>query len=420
MKTQPSRLTLSSARARTSHDGRPFHARTIRIPDISVTHHDSRPPFLRPEPDYISEHDVVRPTSPLDNTHDAMSENSAAAPDYTLIDDKASTIDGDRKDTDVAFGADLVPANTGAHLTEIHNHQNKWSTIRTRFREPLAEFLAVCKLLPFSSALTNSHQVLVQLTLGLIANLSALTSAPPGTPTPSTAWSWGLSTTLAIYIAGGISGAHLNPATSITLSLYRGFPASKLPSYIAAQVLAALVAALLSYALFRSTLLEHGPVDHSTLDAFVTGPRHPYVTIPTAFFTEFVGTAFLSVAVLALGDDSNAPPGAGMGAFIIGLVVVALCMELGTLTGAALNPSRDFGPRLALAALGHGREVFDGGLGGYWGWGVWGGTVAGAVVGAGVYDVAVFTGGESPVNFPRRGLGRRWGVGCMARLRRKI
>lgn len=67
-------------------------------------------------------------------------------------------------------------------------------------------------------------------------------------------------------------------------------------------------------------------------------------------------------------------------------------------TGAALNPSRDFGPRLALFALGYGNELFTNA---YWVYGPWGATIAGALFGAGIYDIMIFVGGESPINYPR-------------------
>lgn len=230
----------------------------------------------------------------------------------------------------------------------------------------------------------------------------------------------------AVYIAGGISGAHLNPAISLMLHIYRGFPLRKVPIYVFAQILGAFLAACIAYGLYRDSILHYTSTSttlatSNTASSFLTYPRYTYITPTTAFFNEFTGTAILAVAVLALGDDSNAPPGAGMSAFIIGLVVVALSTAFSHNTGAALNPSRDFGPRLALWAFGYGGEsLFGGGAWGgggpgggvsfggeaaYWIWGPWVATCAGALVGAGIYDVAIFVGGESPVNYPR-GRGR--------------
>lgn len=113
-----------------------------------------------------------------------------------------------------------------------------------------------------------------------------------------------------------------------------------------AQILGAFLAALIAFSIYRVDIIEYGGHDLAvggTAGDFVTFPRYDWVTAPTAFFSEFVGTAMLSIAVMALGDDSNAPPGAGMNALIIGLVVTVLGMAFGYNTGAALNPSRDFG-----------------------------------------------------------------------------
>ncbi|TVY44851.1 putative membrane protein [Lachnellula subtilissima] len=243
---------------------------------------------------------------------------------------------------------------------EVHNLHTHWSVIRVRFREPLAELLAVT----------------VQLTLGFCADLVVATSSTQ-TDT-NTNWAWGLATMIGVYIAGGISGAHLNPAISIMLYIYRGFPLRKIPIYVAAQLLGAFIATFIA--------------------SFITFPRYDWVNGSTAFFNEFVATAILGISILALGDDTNAPPGAGMNAFIIGLVIVALNMSFAYNTGAAMNPSRDLGPRLAVLALGYGTDVFTTA---YWFYGPWCATISGAIVGGFLYDVAIFVGGESPVNYPR-------------------
>lgn len=279
-------------------------------------------------------------------------------------------------------------------LDEIHNLHTHWSVIRLRLREPLAELLAVT----------------CQLTLGFCTDLAIQCSKNTAGDSASGDWAWGLATMVGIYIAGGISGAHMNPAMSIMLWIYRGFPLRKIPSYALAQVLGAFLAALISFGLFRNSIVElAGSADFGASDtasAFVTSPRNSWIDPSTAFFTEFVGTAIMAISVLALGDDSNAPPGAGMNAFILGLVVTVLSMALGWNTGLAMNPARDIGPRLALLALGYGTEAAFNGSSSYWFWGAWCGPVAGALFGALLYDGAIFVGGESPVNYPKRRIKR--------------
>lgn len=289
---------------------------------------------------------------------------------------------------------------------EIHNLHTHWSVIRLRFREPLAELLAVT----------------VQLTLGFCADLVVVTSASAAGNEATTDWAWGLASMVGIYIAGGISGAHLNPAISIMLWIYRGFPLRKVPVYTLAQILGAFIAALISFGLYQEGIRDFAAgaslKDSNTMGAFICYPRYDYIGGATAFFTEFVGTACLAVAVLALGDDTNAPPGAGMSAFVLGLVITVLSMAFGYNTGAAMNPARDLGPRLALVALGYGKELFTNP---YWFWGNWLGPISGAIFGAFLYDAAIFVGGESPVNYPRRRIkraGKKWRTRWVGRIRR--
>jgi aquaglyceroporin related protein len=269
----------------------------------------------------------------------------------------------------------------------------------------------------------------VQLTLGFCADLTVATSNSKAGNEETTDWAWGLATMVGIYIAGGISGAHLNPAISIMLYIYRGFPLRKIPLYVFAQILGAFLAALIAFGLFQKDIIEYGGADlknGGTLSSFITFPRYTWIDAGTAFFTEFTGTAILAVAALALGDDTNAPPGAGMNAFILGLVVTVCSMAFGYNTGAAMNPSRDLGPRLAMLAVGYGKQVFTNG---YWIYGPWAATITGAIFGAFLYDAAIFVGGESPVNYPRRRIKRaghkwkkRWGArlrGYRRRIRRR-
>jgi aquaglyceroporin related protein len=227
---------------------------------------------------------------------------------------------------------------------------------------------------------------------------------------------------VAIYISGGISGAHFNPAISIMLYIYRGFPLRKVPTYIAAQVLGAIIATMITFGIFRPGLValragqslylqsEHRPnqtifgeMPHAddVLKNFITFPRSPWVTHRIAFVTELTGATILTVSVLALGDDTNAPPGAGMNAFIIGLIVTLLGMTFGYNTGLALNPARDFGPRIAMKALGYkispNQSLFEDW---YWFKVACLGPLCGTILGGFIYDSMIFVGGESPVNYP--------------------
>ena len=257
---------------------------------------------------------------------------------------------------------------------------------------------------------------MVAVLLGLCTNLAVQTSNETSGIYLSTNWAWGLGVTIGIYIAGGISGAHLNPAITLLLCLYRGYPFRKAMVYIAAQVFGAFLAGLIAYGVYKDAIGAfdttggsvgaHGgsasPVGLSaggTGTSFFSQPA-AFAGVGTGFANEFVATAILACAILALGDDSNAPPGAGMHALIVGLLVTALSMAFGYNTGPCLNPARDFGPRIAAAVVGYGGKVFTI-ENAWWIYGAWGGTISGGLVGGLFYDAAIFVGGESPVNYPR-------------------
>lgn len=268
-----------------------------------------------------------------------------------------------------------------------------------RFREELAELLAVT----------------VQLTIGFSADL-AVSSGGYGT-SETTCVAWGLATMIGIHIAGRPSGAHLNPAVSIMLWLFRGFPSRKLWRYILAQLLGAFLAALIAFGLYQSDIIALNLTASDTRAAFITYPRQAWIDGATSFFTEFTGACCLGIVIMALGDDSNSPATAGMNPFIMGLVITALSIAFGYNTGIALNGTRDLGPRLALWALGYGGWV-DLFKNGYWFYGPWLGSIFGALFGAFLYDSAIFVGGESPVNYDRakvRRAGRKWKKRVMRR-----
>ncbi|KAL6241927.1 hypothetical protein RBB50_011172 [Rhinocladiella similis] len=262
-------------------------------------------------------------------------------------------------------------------------YYNLWGKWRNPLRQPFAEFLGT----------------LVFMTIGLCGSI-VRTTAPGDYGNLLTAYlAWGLGVMIGIYIAGGVSGGHLNPALSLMLSVFRGFPWSLCWQYILAQILGALAASGTVYGLYKDAIEQYASSDVARVGpAFWTAPRQD-LSKAAAFFTEFTATAIASGSVLALGDDSNSPPGAGMHAFIIGLLTSALCMAFSYNTGTALNPARDLGPRLVTWMAGFSSDVFTL-FDWWWIWGPWVGTMTGALFGAFVYDLLIFLGGESPVNYP--------------------
>ncbi|KAI0477596.1 aquaporin-like protein [Xylariaceae sp. FL0804] len=263
------------------------------------------------------------------------------------------------------------------------DYRNWWARFRAKYPEPLAEFLA------------TGMSVFLGLCATLTVNISSETSTPYGDYV-SSCWAWGFAFMFGIYIGGGISGAHMNPVISIMLSIFRGFPWRQCGVYIVIQFVASMTAAALAWALFRDAILHVDPTMSFTYTSFFSFPQS-FVTPVTAFFTQFVAGAVVMIVVFSLGDDQNNPPGAGMHAFVLGLLQVGLKLCLGFNTGASLNPASDFGPRVVAYAVGYRTpEIFTNS---WWVYGPWAAALVGSLAGCIVYDAFIFVGSESPVNY---------------------
>lgn len=167
---------------------------------------------------------------------------------------------------------------------------------------------------------------------------------------------WGLAVTMAIYVTGAVSGTHINPAVTITMAAFRGFPWRKVGPYIAAQIAGAFTGAAVVYGLYNKAFIQYESAENmvrgsaesvATAGIFSTYPA-PFLTNADAFFVEFSITALLLIVILAVVDERNPlfVQLKNVGPFIIGLTVAMIGGSFGNLTGFALNPARDFGPKL--------------------------------------------------------------------------
>ncbi|RUT67030.1 aquaporin [Morganella morganii] len=180
---------------------------------------------------------------------------------------------------------------------------------------------------------------------------------------------WGLGVALAVYLTAGISGAHLNPAVTLALWLFACFDRRKVVPYIAAQFLGGFAAAALVYAMYYNVFLDYDQVHHIvrgsqeslfTAGVFSTYPAAP-VSVGQAFFIEVVIAAILVCLILALTDDGNGAPRGPLAPLLIGLLIAVIGGSFGPLTGFALNPARDFGPKVVAYLAGWGDIAFTGG-----------------------------------------------------------
>lgn len=156
---------------------------------------------------------------------------------------------------------------------------------------------------------------------------------------------WGLAVTFGVYLAGMVSGAHINPAVTLALAAGGDFSWSLVPGYLLAQFLGAMLGATLVYLHYYAHWAGTRDADIK-LGVFCTAPaiRHT----PSNFFSEFLGTFVLLLGLMALGANRFSD---GLNPIAVGALVVAIGISLGGTTGYAINPARDLGPRIAHAIL---------------------------------------------------------------------
>ncbi|WP_432543138.1 MIP/aquaporin family protein [Kineococcus sp. SYSU DK002] len=201
-------------------------------------------------------------------------------------------------------------------------------------------------------------------------------------------WAWGLGVTFGIYVAGRTTGAHLNPAVTIALAVFQGFAWKKVLPYSVAQFLGAFVAALIVRWVYA------GPIDgvdpghtYDTQGIFSTLPG-TNVTIGGAFLDQVVGTAILVFLIFAVTQAKAMPPAANLAPLIVGLIVVAIGFAWGSNAGYAINPARDFGPRLASFVTGYSTAMREPG-GSFYFWVPIVAPVLGGLIGGALYKVLI-------------------------------
>jgi glycerol uptake facilitator protein len=209
---------------------------------------------------------------------------------------------------------------------------------------------------------------------------------------------WGLAVMLGIYVAGAISGAHINPAVTLGLAATGRHPWGKVLPYWGAQVLGAFVAGGLLYFVYQGALVHQLAVSNLTISQIAqpsTGNGYGFIfyTFPKAFVgtfgafgDEFIGTALLMGLILTIVDARNQPVQSNLNPFIIGMLIVAIGASFGLNTGYAINPARDFGPRLWIALVSN-FQSFS--ADNYYFWIPIVAPLTGAVVGAFIYDYTI-------------------------------
>ncbi|XP_051518079.1 aquaporin-3-like [Myxocyprinus asiaticus] len=176
---------------------------------------------------------------------------------------------------------------------------------------------------------------------------------------------FGFAATLGILVCGQVSGGHLNPAVTFALCLLGREKWRKFPVYFFFQTLGSFLGAAIIFAEYHDAMYDFAgdtnellvEGEKATAGIFATYPSK-HLTILNGFFDQVIGTTSLIVCILAIVDPYNNPIPQGLEAFTVGFSVLVIGLSMGFNSGYAVNPARDFGPRLFTAIAGWGGEVF--------------------------------------------------------------
>lgn len=202
---------------------------------------------------------------------------------------------------------------------------------------------------------------------------------------------WGLGVTMGIYVAGGVTGAHLNPAVTLALAVRRGFSWPKVIPYWIAQTAGAFSGAAMVFFVYREAFdaFDQGSRvvlgEKATAGIFSTYPQ-PFLSSMGGLVDQVFGTAILLLVIMAIVDARNNAAG-NLAPIAVGFLVMAIGMSFGFNAGYAINPARDLGPRLFTAIAGWGAEVFR--AGNHWFWIPIAGPLIGGPLGALAYDALI-------------------------------
>ncbi|KAM6201616.1 aquaporin-9 [Rhynchocyon petersi] len=201
-----------------------------------------------------------------------------------------------------------------------------------------------------------------------------------------------MSVVMAIYVSGGVSGGHINPAVTFAMCLFGRMKWFKFPFYVGAQFLGAFVGAATLFGIYYDGIMSFagGKLltvgENATAIIFATYPA-PYLSLANAFADQVMATTFLLLVVFAIFDSRNLGVPKGLEPIVIGLLIIVISSSLGLNSGCAMNPARDLSPRLFTFLAGWGPDVFTAGNNFWWIPVV--GPMVGAIVGGLIYVLLI-------------------------------
>ncbi|CCD68565.2 Aquaporin-9 [Caenorhabditis elegans] len=227
------------------------------------------------------------------------------------------------------------------------------------------------------------------LLIGNAANIQAAVAV--GGNSTSCHIAWGIGFMFAVYLAASVSGGHLNPAISVAQSILGNLPPWKIIPYAIAQVIGAFLGAAVAYFGHHDDLwkLDGGirqvTGGQATAGLFTTFPPD-HMSVWGSLLDQIIGTAMLSGLVCLITDKRHQIP-TGVVPVLAGSIMSMVAMTFGANGGFAINPARDFGPRVFCLCAGYGWEVFS--AHGYYFWIPIVGALIGSIIGAWIYKIFV-------------------------------
>lgn len=200
-------------------------------------------------------------------------------------------------------------------------------------------------LLPYIAEFLGT-MMLILLGDGVVANVTLNKSGMKGAGSVQITLAWGLAVMVPAFIFGAASGAHFNPALTIALAVDKSLEWAMVPGYIIAQFAGAIVGACLVFILFKDQF-DATDDPGTKLGVFSCGPSVP--NMPLNFLAEVIATFVLVFSIKGIGQVAGIA--AGVDKLLVFGIIVSCGMSLGGLTGYAMNPARDIGPRIAHSFL---------------------------------------------------------------------
>ncbi|UJR28054.1 hypothetical protein I4U23_009310 [Adineta vaga] len=201
-------------------------------------------------------------------------------------------------------------------------------------------------------------------------------------------FAFGFGALIAVYVAGPISGAHINPAVSIAMLSLRSITPLQCITYIIAQFIGAFIAAALVFGTYYDAInrfdggVRQVQGTQATAGIFGTLPAQGVGQV-SLFFDQVLSTALFLIAICSLSNKRNKLVANAQIPLAVGFIIVAIGVAFGYNCGFPINPARDLGPRLFTLCAGYGREVFS--VGNYYFWIPCVGPIFGALIGAWIY-----------------------------------